>query len=478
MRPPLRVLWVTTMASDGPSKPLVPPPPTLSFSPGSAAKDKPAALPEDDGWLELIEDEPTAPKDAAPERPEGDDPSPAAPIEDEPTAPKTLEGDTPPRVDAEPSASTEPAAASTDSASDLPPKDTTGPNRVVRPEPPPRRGLLPPPKSDGKRVQPMQAKPRPERAARPSAAGLPSGMRPPGAPDATEREDTDVLIASAVAVLTEGEELPAEAGEAAVATAEAPVPDPVALTPPVAAAEEPNDSRRRGLWIGLGAVAALAVAFIAFGSGDDEPPEASSAAAVVAEADPADPPATPPEPVEAAPDADAAPAALPPDLGAPSPPPDVGSEVLALADTLDVGGDEPKLDVGSEDDVEVALAEEPAERDDTRHGKGKRRRKPKAAAAEPSRPAPAAPTTAKPDADALLADARKALAAGQARKAYSLASKSRSAKRTSAALVVMAKAACRFGGEAQAKSAFNQLSVSARRGIRSECRSHGVRLGL
>ncbi len=435
------------MASDGPSKPLVPPPPTLSFSPGSAAKNKPAALPEDDGWLELIADEPKTPKDTAPESSESDVPSPAAPIDSPERAP------------------------------DLPSKDTTGPTRTVRREPPPRRGLLPPPNSDGKRVQPVLAKPRPEPTARPSAAGLPSGMRPPGAPHATKREDTDVLIASAVAILTEGEDVPDEEGDAALAPAEAPAPDPVVLTPVAArvSGDEPDDSRRLGVWIGLGAVAALVVALIAAGSGDDEAPEATSAAAVVADADPAGPP----EPVAASPEETVAavPAPLAPDLGAPSPTPDVGSEVLALADALDVGGDEPKLDLGS-GDVELALAEEPAEQRDTPQGRTKRRRKPKAAAAEPARPAPAAPATTNPDADALLTDARNALAAGRARKAYTLASKSRSAKRTSAALVVMAKAACRLGDEAQAKSAFDQLSVSARRGIRSECRSHGVRLGL
>jgi hypothetical protein len=70
------------------------------------------------------------------------------------------------------------------------------------------------------------------------------------------------------------------------------------------------------------------------------------------------------------------------------------------------------------------------------------------------------------------------LASGDARRAYALAVKSRKAKSSSAALVVMAKAACRFGGERQAKSAFGQLRVSDRRGIRAECRKRGIRLGL
>lgn len=468
------------MASDGPSKPLVPPPPTLSSAPGPG-KDgaKPAALPEDDGWLELIEDEPTAPKDTTSgEDPnEADAPSPDAPIEDEPTAPKTVEG-----------SGDDAAEAAADDQAKAPPKLPP-----VDPNPLPRRGVLPPPKSEGKRVQPVHSKARPARAARPSAAGLPSGMRPPGAPESADREDTDVLIASAVAALTEGEPPDGEdAGdggqEAVVPTVEAPVPDPVPLTPPVAASkdgsEPPTESRSRlGLWLGLGTAAAvLALVFAISGSDDDA--DLSGAAAVVAEAEAAAPPTPQREPVpppeEPAAEAEAVAAApdLPP--AAAELPPDVGGGV-ALADALDVGGEplEDKLDVGTaEEDVEVAVAAEEPPAADTRRGKSKRRRKQKAAATEPSRPAPAAPTAKKPDADALLADARKALAAGQARKAYSLATKSRSAKRTSAALVVMAKAACRFGAEAKAKSAFNQLSVSARRGIRSECRSHGVRLGL
>lgn len=437
---PLRVPWNTTMASDGPSKPLVPPPPTVGVAPGSAAMDTPATLPEDDGWLALIEgDEPAAPE---PTEADADEATPEAPSTQHPT--------------------------------DVPSEDTAVPAPPARFDPPPptpRRGLLPPPKSDGKRVQPVHASPRPERAARPSAAGLPSGMRPPGAPDVTEREDTDVLIASAVALLTEGDDVPANDEHVASEEAEAPIPAP--LSTPVGAADEPTPSRARrlGLWLGLGAVAVLLVVFIASRSDRDERPAASPA--VVAEAEP--PPLPPTEPAAA--DRDDRPAAMPaalppPDLGAPAPITDVGSDVLALADTQDVGGDATTLDVGSED-LEVA-AEEPTT--DGRHGKAKRRHKPKTAAAEPSRPAPTAPSTKTPD--ALLADARAALAAGQARKAYSLARKSRSGKQTSAALVVMAKAACRFGGEAQAKSAFNQLSVSARRGIRSECRSHGVRLGL
>ncbi|MCR9164110.1 MAG: hypothetical protein ACE37F_24265 [Nannocystaceae bacterium] len=448
------------MASDGPSKPLVPPPPTLSSKPGDAkgpaAKPGPAAMPDDDAWLELIEDEPTAPKDTAAGQPSAAEP--AAPPEQ----------------------------------TDLPAKDTRPPPPQIRFDTPPvskaRRGVLPAPKSEGKRVQPVHAKPRRDRAARPSAAGLPSGMVPPGAPEAAQREDTDVLIASAVAALTEGEESAHEVQPAAAtASAEAPVPVPAPVTPPAADSESPPPSRRFALWIGLGAAAALVGVLLATRSGEADPEPVAPASVQArtdahararapegprAERDGADPSQrqdgvdgedhVEPEPEPVA-------AAL--DLGAPLMVPDVGGGALAAEDPIEVMDE-----ADAEDSIDAETA--PPVSEPGRRSKAKRRRKPKSAADEPSRPAPAAPTTRKPDADALLADARAALAAGRARKAYSLASKSRSAKRSSAALVVMAKAACRFGGEAQAKSAFNQLSVSARRGIRSECRTHGVRLGL
>ncbi len=360
-----------------------------------------------------------------------------------------------------------------------------------QPEPksgPTRRGVLPPPKSGGKRVQPLAARhPRsrdPQR--RPSASGLPSGMRAPGIPDKTESADTDILIASAVAVLTEGED-PADNSSALLTT---PDPQPAAATSvstlPVSAPAEdpPSEPHKRGglIWFGVAAVAALAVGVLAFSGGGDVQPEAASAAAVLTQ----DGQAAAPERVAAV--------VAEPAVATPDPPPpvpeaalDVGDAWVELEDSADLGG-ELALDLGSPEpadsdaliedaeDVAVVAAAEPHPKKSARNRK--RQRKAKQVPTSAPRPAPAAPAKQPEDAAALLASARKALAAGQARKAYSLASKSRSAKRSSAALVVMAKAACRFGGSAQAKSAFNQLSVSNRRGLRAECRNHGVRLGI
>ena len=287
--------------------------------------------------------------------------------------------------------------------------------------------------------------------------------------DAPERRDSPAVVTSA-----------SSSGGVAASLSEAAAPH--------AAAEGAERRRIPPLWIGLGVAAAalLLLAVFARGSDDDDAgdnpsDDSASAPLVIADAEPSAPlaPLTPAEPALAAlPDLPDLPADVPPDLGGD----------LALADALDVGSDlADALDVGSAEDQRVALAE-----DDTRDAedalaeaeasrtprRGKNKRRGSATVSDP-RPAPATPTTAEtPDADTLLADAKAALAAGQARKAYTLASKSRQAKKTSAALIVMARAACRFGGESQAKSAFDQLGVSDRRGIRSECRDHGVRLGL
>lgn len=334
----------------------------------------------------------------------------------------------------------------------------------VEDDPVPRRGILPPPASPGKRVAPLSAKgtihaKRPER---PSAAGLPSGMRPPGAPEPTEPENTDVLIASAVAALTDEVPVVEKPVEAAPPTPEEPPLPPAPEAPPA-----PEPSERRPPWLIIGAAAAAVVLLGVFAlSGSDEatvapatPPPASQAPAVAA-------PAPTVEPVASA--------RL--DLGAPpalDATPDVG---LVEDERLDLGSAfEPKLDVGGEE-VVALLDEPPAAEVPSAKPRKRQRKSSKAAPATAAPPPP--PPKAPPDAAALLADARKALASGDARRAYALAVKSRKAKSSSAALVVMAKAACRFGGERQAKSAFGQLRVSDRRGIRAECRKRGIRLGL
>jgi hypothetical protein len=59
-----------------------------------------------------------------------------------------------------------------------------------------------------------------------------------------------------------------------------------------------------------------------------------------------------------------------------------------------------------------------------------------------------------------------------------LAAQSNRAKRSTAALQIMAKAGCRLGSENKAKAAFSQLPLGMKAGIRSECRAKGIRLGL
>lgn len=95
-------------------------------------------------------------------------------------------------------------------------------------------------------------------------------------------------------------------------------------------------------------------------------------------------------------------------------------------------------------------------------------------------PAPASPAAApsEPSAAELLAQSRDALRQGDASAAYRLASRSNGKKSSQSALQIMAKAACRMKSRDKAKSAFDRLAMADRAGIRSECRNHGVRLGL
>ncbi len=352
-----------------------------------------------------------------------------------------------------------------------------------------RRGVLPPPASDGKRVQPIAAKDRRSSGAppRPSASGLPAGMRAPGVPEETQAETTDVLIASAVAALTEGD--PAENSSASL-TAEplgAAAPSFTAIPEPQPSPTAPADLRRRSvLWFGFAALAALALAALVLSGGDDDTKAQTTTAGALAQAgapQPSDPQALPEAAVPAV--------ALEPDLQPVENPVDLGGAWVDAQEAAEVGDEAPET-TGAEtmeppEGVPAEFGAEPDAQDDRAMADGskakasrtgRRRREPRPAEKSSPQPPAAAPAKEPVDADALLADANKALASGQARKAYTLASKSRSARRSSAALIVMAKAACRFGGEGQAKSAFDQLSVGDRRGLRAECRNHGVRLGL
>ncbi len=356
------------------------------------------------------------------------------------------------------------------------------------PSPSPRRGVLPPPSSAGKRVHPVAASPRarpPSNERAPSATGLPAGLRAPGIPSETKPDDTDVLIASAVAALTDDRTAPAEASSSAFPVpSDAPAPD--ASTVGLPSSERGGNGR--GLWIALAAAAAAAaLAFVLWPDSEPAPdvlatgePSASNREAV-----PAAPPSPQPSPQPGPPEGTPAEAAEVLDVGLLDDSPlDLGdgddgedpAQLAALGDALDVGTAESDAATEAEDHAAQGDALGSSNR---RARRKKRQRTGATDQGDPAQPKSApASAAAPPDAAALLAEARSALSSGNARRAYSLASKSQRAKRSSAALVIMAKAACRFGNESQAKSAFGQLSVSDRRGIRGECRDRGVRLGL
>ncbi len=342
--------------------------------------------------------------------------------------------------------------------------------------PAPRRGALPRPSRDAKRVSSRRDAGAATRPRPPSASGLPTGLRPPGAPAESEPEDTGALLRSAVEELTAGEPDPASEFD----DVNAPKTERAARPAAGAAAAAPVDTagdetRRRPLWMWAIPVAAIlaGITWWAFSGSEPEPQPTPAVVAASPEPPPAGPePAADPEPNDAEPEA----LAVPHDLGEPAAAAlDVGA---ALEDTLDVGTLEPKLDVGSEEVIEP----EPEPESDAPAPASRRRRGKRSAKPTPSRPAPpppkAAAPEAEPDAKALLARAKAALRSGKHAEAHRLASKSRQAKRSSAALIVMATAACRMGNASKAKSAFAQLKVSERRGIRAECRNKGIRLGL
>ena len=79
------------------------------------------------------------------------------------------------------------------------------------------------------------------------------------------------------------------------------------------------------------------------------------------------------------------------------------------------------------------------------------------------------------DADALLADARKASMSGDLNKAYKLAKQSYAAKKSADALKVMAVSACKMGSKSKAKSAYAKMT-SGKDAVKSLCSSHGIQL--
>ena len=79
----------------------------------------------------------------------------------------------------------------------------------------------------------------------------------------------------------------------------------------------------------------------------------------------------------------------------------------------------------------------------------------------------------------LLTEAKAAYSKGRAGEAYKLASAANRKHRSTEALTLKAKAACKLGNQGAAKSAFEALPMGApRREVRPVCRDRGIRLGL
>jgi len=95
---------------------------------------------------------------------------------------------------------------------------------------------------------------------------------------------------------------------------------------------------------------------------------------------------------------------------------------------------------------------------------------------------PIAPSTPSPEssmtAEELLALAKKAWAAGNARDTYKYANKSRYKKPSTEATELATLSACKLNLEKSAKSSFDDLSGEKRRKVRQKCRDWGVWVGL
>lgn len=342
------------------------------------------------------------------------------------------------------------------------------------------------------------------------ATSLPRGIKPPpsasAVPSELESEDTDVLIASvADAIASESEKAAAESTQAhaaasaslpgAVAAASFPGA-PGASTPAgsavgsevpsmaVSAASAPGAWEERPAWLPWaavgGVVAVVLFAFIAWPS-DDDPPEAE---APVAHNE--GEPAAEVEPPGKEQPAGEAPAVASPSEEDPAGEPEaVPEEDPALAELVAEGATDgqPELDTAAGEET-VEVVEDPADAGgEPEDGKGKKKKKRGSKAKAKPSPSPAPKPKAKPkqsddSASSLLQKAKAELSKGRAPEAYRLANSSYRKAKSTSALQVMAKAACRMGNKAKAKSAFDRLSVSQRGGIRAECRKRGVKLGI
>jgi hypothetical protein len=223
----------------------------------------------------------------------------------------------------------------------------------------------------------------------------------------------------------------------------------------------------RGGWAGLAAAAAVGVLLIGWSFADDGTPAAAAPTAAVSTPSPAAAPSRPPVVPASAP-----PEAPPPEPPPPEPPPEpaptgIDTDALAL-----------------EDPVEPAPEAAPPAPSSGKSGPRPRGKTSKASpgpSPKPTEKTSSSPTkpAAKPaaaSASDLLAQARKANAAGDAGRAYSLASQAHAKGAGSPAAEVMVLAACKQRNASKAKTALSKVRLLARRDLKQRCKSLGVDL--
>lgn len=172
-----------------------------------------------------------------------------------------------------------------------------------------------------------------------------------------------------------------------------------------------------------------------------------------------------------------------------------GGEAATEEDAAGSGGEAPAEDLVIEPEAEAAPEPAPpaeatpaatspkatSHRSKTR----KRSKKSSSSSAKPStaeastapKSAPAS-SAASDDPKVLLAQAKKALRAGNGSKAYALASKSNKLAYDTDAIEVMTMASCLKKDEGRAKALFKQVPLFRRSGVKSKCKSYGVKVGL
>jgi hypothetical protein len=331
----------------------------------------------------------------------------------------------------------------------------------------------------------------------PMSGNVPRGIRPPSSRP-VKPEDTQVIIAALGAAMIDEEPAAGDSMNAPAAPAAA-TSSVQRVSPPTAILDdedfEPRAKQPPWLWIAVGAIAAVVIAFVALSWGDDDgaaqAPEQSpaySGAAMSAENDKEQQPV-----VKARREAPTPAAATPPTEEKAAPAELAVADVEEIEEVEEIAEveDAAPADIDAPAVAEAAATPEPtpapiASAQHNKRNKHRSRHQPPprtvSSAAPPPASAPASKasssTKGEPGADELLAQAKRALSSGSNSVAYTLAAKSRRLKKSNDALQIMAKAGCRLGSENKAKAAFAQLPFGMKAGIRSECRAKGIRLGL